>query len=319
MDTVLRLGDFEFSNLEIPENLVLGGVQVLARHRFPGGAKHVQALGPDHAPITFGGTFLGAAALDRARALDFMRVQGAPLQLTAFEFTYTVVIERYQFVVERFYKVPYVITLEVISDDSQPVTTIEPSGFDTAIQGDCDALYGLGIQVGDGPLSGAIAVLDTSIKQVSSFARASTTVIQGVLGNVAAVTTRAALLTSSARNTLNSVTTLGGVLPGNPLATTVNRVASQLSAATNYPILQNINSLTTRLGRNVSMASLQGSMRTVEVAGGTLFDVAAREYGDATRWASIAQASGLTDPVVTGLKKLKVPTNAQNSGGVLLQ
>jgi len=319
MDTVLRLGDFEFSNLEIPESLALGGAQRLAVHRFPGGAKNVQAMGADHAPLEWGGLFLGSTALERAKYLDFLRVQGAPLELTFFDSTYTVVIERFKFVVERYYKVGYSIGLEVVSDDSQPVETIAPSGFDAAIDADCDTMMGLGDLIGDSPLSGALSTLDTAVRSVGSFASATNATIQSVQGAIGAVAARVTTLTASVTNTIGSVSSVGGVLPGVPLVQTIGSMAAQVTATTQYPILQNLGSLATRMSRNVSMAQQGASARLVQVAGGNLFDVAAREYGDATRWIAIAQASGLTDAVISGVKTLQIPANPIDSGGVPTQ
>ncbi len=48
-------------------------------------------------------------------------------------------------------------------------------------------------------------------------------------------------------------------------------------------------------------------MRTVTVAGGTLFRVAADELGDATQWVRIAQLNGLSDPMLVGVVTLKLP------------
>jgi nucleoid-associated protein YgaU len=319
MDTVLRLGDFEFSNLEVPESIALGGDQRLAVHKFPGGARTVQAMGADHEPLQWTGLFLGGTALERAKYLDFLRVQGAPLPLTMFDSTYTVVISKFRFIVERYYKVGYSIALEVVSDDSQPVQTIAPSGFDTAIDADCDSMLGLGDLIGDGPLSRALSVLDTAVRGVSSFATATNAVVQQVQGAIGAVAARVSTLSAAAMNTIGSVTAIGGVVPNVPLAQTIGTMAAQVTATTQAPILQNLTSLATRMSRNVSMAQQGASARSVQVAGGTLFDVAAREYGDATRWISIAQASGLTDAVITGVKTLQIPANPIDSGGVPTQ
>lgn len=319
MDTVLRLGDFEFSNLEVPESIALGGDQRLAVHKSPGGARTVQAMGADHEPLQWSGLFLGGTALERAKYLDFLRVQGAPLPVTFFDSTYTVVISKFRFVVERYYKVGYSITLEVVSDDSQPVQTIAPSGFDTAIDADNDSMMGLGDLIGDGPLSSALGVLDTAVRGVSSFATATNTVVQQVQGAIGAVSARVSTLSASVMNTISSVSAVGGVVPNVPLAQTIGTMAAQVTATAQAPLLQNLSSLATRMSRNVSMAQQGASARSMQVAGGTLFDVAAREYGDATRWIAIAQASGLTDAVITGVKTLQIPANPIDSGGVPTQ
>ncbi|MGI4776959.1 MAG: hypothetical protein ACRYGA_02380 [Janthinobacterium lividum] len=316
MDTTLQLGGFVFEGLEVPEVLVLGGAQTLVKHNFPGGARILQALGADHAPISWRGLFLGGPALQRAKALDFMRVQGAAVPLTVFDSAYTVVIARFEYGVENFHKIGYSITVEVVEDRTRPVEQVPLSGFETGIQQDMGSMLGLGRVIGDGPLSGALSTLDTTIRSVSSFASASTAVIQSVLRPIADVSNRVSLLTASVRNTIGSVTTLGGVLPNNPLAASIGKMAAQVTAAAQYPVLLNIQSLATRVQRNVSMANQQTSLRTMQVAGGTLYKVAADEYGDATRWPAIAQASGLKDVILAGVNKLTIPARPVDSGGV---
>ncbi|MEJ7685619.1 MAG: hypothetical protein WKG52_00715 [Variovorax sp.] len=322
-DTILLLSDkatktpvFEFSNLEIPESLPLGGSQRLAKHNFPGGARNVQALGADHAPIGWSGLMLGETALERAKGLDFLRVRGNPLLLTFFENTYTVVIERFEYTVERFYKVGYRITLEVVSDDSQPVQDIPPPGFDTAIQADADWMVGMAPEIGDGVLTSAIGAVASAVSRVRSFASASLSTVSGVLNAISAVTSRVTVLTAGVQNTVMSVGVVGGVLPNTPLPAQIISMASQVRATTQYPVLLGMGSVVTRMARNVSAANLQSSTRERQVAGGTLFGVAAEEYGDATRWPAIAQASGIKEMVLSGVQALKIPANPQDSGGV---
>jgi nucleoid-associated protein YgaU len=56
-------------------------------------------------------------------------------------------------------------------------------------------------------------------------------------------------------------------------------------------------------------------MRTVTIAGGNLFRLAAELLGDATQWLRIAQANGLSDPAVSGLATLRIPDPDPNAGG----
>ena len=61
-------------------------------------------------------------------------------------------------------------------------------------------------------------------------------------------------------------------------------------------------------------------MRSLTVAGGNLFAVAAAELGDATQWIRIAELNGLSDPMLTGLVTLKIPDiDPQASGGIASQ
>jgi len=55
-------------------------------------------------------------------------------------------------------------------------------------------------------------------------------------------------------------------------------------------------------------------MQTIMIAGGTLFAVAAQALGDATQWYRIAEANGLTDPMIYGLTSLVIPDAATSAG-----
>ncbi len=57
------------------------------------------------------------------------------------------------------------------------------------------------------------------------------------------------------------------------------------------------------------------SAQTITVVGGNLFALAAVYLNDATQWIRIAQANGLSDPVLTGLNKLVIPEKNPNAGG----
>ena len=58
--------------------------------------------------------------------------------------------------------------------------------------------------------------------------------------------------------------------------------------------------------------------RQVTVSSTTLFAVAAAFLGDATQWNRIAQLNGLTDPWITGVVTLQLPSPSQTgNGGVL--
>lgn len=60
-------------------------------------------------------------------------------------------------------------------------------------------------------------------------------------------------------------------------------------------------------------------IKTIRVPGGTLFDVAARELGDATQWTRVARLNGLTDPFLSGAATLKIPAVdvGYDDGGIL--
>ena len=60
-------------------------------------------------------------------------------------------------------------------------------------------------------------------------------------------------------------------------------------------------------------------MKTITVAGGSLYALALQYLGDATQWNRIAQANapatGVLDPMLTGLVTLQIPSTDPNAGG----
>jgi hypothetical protein len=55
--------------------------------------------------------------------------------------------------------------------------------------------------------------------------------------------------------------------------------------------------------------------RTITVAGGNLFALAAQYLQDATQWIRIAQANDLSDPVLIGVQTLVIPPVDATAGG----
>lgn len=56
-------------------------------------------------------------------------------------------------------------------------------------------------------------------------------------------------------------------------------------------------------------------MRTIQVAGGDLFKIAAQYLGDATQWLRIARLNNISDPMISGVVTLVIPDTDQNAGG----
>ena len=54
-------------------------------------------------------------------------------------------------------------------------------------------------------------------------------------------------------------------------------------------------------------------MRTITVAGGNLFRIAAEELGDATQWSRIARLNGLSDPMLSGVVTLRLPARDRSA------
>jgi hypothetical protein len=116
-DTVLSLGGFVFADpFSVPQRINGGGRQRVAVHRFLGGARVVDALGPDDDAIRWAGRFRGEAAVANITLLDVMRRAGRPVLLTWWSFAYQVLLTRLAWQFERFYEVGYEIECTVVQD-----------------------------------------------------------------------------------------------------------------------------------------------------------------------------------------------------------
>ncbi len=124
MSDLLLLGPVTFRRFEIPSCIGFGGRQQMAVHRLPGGARVIDAMGRDDAPIIWDGAFAGPDAADRARLLDLLRVEGLPLPLYWDAFAYLVVIAAFDAAYERPNWVPYRIACTVLLDETQALSTI---------------------------------------------------------------------------------------------------------------------------------------------------------------------------------------------------
>lgn len=314
-DTVLKLGDFAFGRYEVPEQITFGGDQQLAVHQLVGGARVVDAMGRSDMPLSWSGMFLGENARDRARYLDNLRTTGLPLRLEWDQLAYQVVVSHFEADFQRFYKLPYRIACTVVADLATPTTTIAYAGVDQALRDDMNAANTLGAGIADGPLTGLLATLNTAIANVSNFAKATQSVINSVLTPLAAVQARVNVLITSAGNVLGSVTTLGGVLPNNPIAQSAASLLNQVTSMQQMPQLYNLNSVLNRMGAN--MGTIGTGTSTLTQAGGNLFSAAQKAYGDATAWTALAKANGLKDPQISGVANLIIPTAPNQTGGVL--
>ncbi len=180
MSGELLLGPVTFQGFEVPARISFGGAQRMAVHRLPGGARVIDAMGPDDAPIIWSGAFSGADAADRARLIDLLRVEGLPLPLAWDAFAYLVVIARFEAEYEHANWVPYRIACTVLLDEAQVATT---------------AVVALAPRV-LADLSTAGGMLDTTAAQTALGVPGAATLGTGAYG--AAVTAVSAAQTSAA-------------------------------------------------------------------------------------------------------------------------
>ena len=118
------LGPIALQGFEVPESITIGGAQRLAIHRLPGGARVIDALGPDDAEVTWSGIATGPDAVLRIRILDTLRRSGLPVPLAWDAHAYTVLVSNFEADTASPYWIPYRIACTALQDD-----TAVPLGF----------------------------------------------------------------------------------------------------------------------------------------------------------------------------------------------
>ena len=313
-DTQLVLDALTFSRFEVPEHIEFGGEQSLAVHKLVGGKRVVDAMGRDDKDLEWSGVFIGEDAESRANFMNYLRIGGKAVYLSWARYRYSVIVKSATFDYRRKYEIPYKISCLVVEDRSNPIISSADS-VDYTITQDQATMNSLGGQIGDGPLSGLLVTLDSAISSVSSFANAAQSVINSVLQPIGAVQARVATLIASTGNAISNISTAGGIAPYNPIAMQAAKLSTQIAGYTQMPLLLNLQSVVGRMGNNLGAVSTSGN--TITTAGGDLFTMASKAYGDASAWTTIANANKLTDPSISGVQTLNIPATSDSSGGVL--
>lgn len=317
-DFVMQLGDFQFDREEVPERIPFGGEQQLAVHRLVGGTKVVDAMGAFSAPPEWSGWLRGPKALARARALDAMRVAGAPVVLKWSELVYAVLVREFRADFERFYQIPYHITCEVVEDLTLSTAGNGGPSIDSLINGDIASADSLVSGIGSISLSSIMGTVKNAVSNVSSFANAAQSTLNSVLQPIAALRNEAQSIVAQVNNTLVNVTTLGGILPNNPIARQVQTISGQILAAQQLPALIQLDRVMGRVQLNVG--SIYASAKQVTVAGGNLMDMAAKEWGDAMAWTGLAKANpqlGGDPQLPASVQTVTIPPSKDQVGGLV--
>lgn len=137
---MLILGSIIFRGFEIPEQIPLGGDQAITVHKLLGGARVIDAMGPDDRDIEWKGLFFGIDATLRARAVEALRVSGQQVPLLIDSEMRSVVVRQFHWDYQRPYQIPYTINCVVAST---PFLGLGPSSLDDLVTVDLAAVGSL--------------------------------------------------------------------------------------------------------------------------------------------------------------------------------
>lgn len=285
-NTQLILGGVPFNDLEIPEQITLGGEQIVTVHQLPAGVRVLDMLGANDDPIAWEGLFLGPSASTNARTLDALRRAGQVTTLVWWDLQFSVVIRKFKILWQKYFQVGYEIECIVLQDQSQPASSTPQNNVDDLTSADMtnvlsDSL-GLGMivpsglpgpvssaagivvtstaitapPVGDGldlsGLASGVTALRSAVGAVTDFASATASEIAPVTAAVSQTLTAASALKSQAESFIGGLSGVAGIVAGSASP------AGLLQAVTIATQEVDINSLayyTDRLGSNVNLGS----------------------------------------------------------------
>jgi len=306
--TRLIVGDVEFSGLEVPESVTVGAKQQLVVHKLVGGKRVVDVMGVDYDNMSWSGWMTGATAGDRVTELETLRDAGNPLTFNMDGYYFSVVIQAFSARFEHVYRRNYYIDLLVIERLDAPITENALSGtLDALVNSDVGEALGLSSIINSDAVTTSIAAVKDAVSQVQGFANATISTVQTVIRPLVAAQAVVQSVISQAGASINDITTLGGLIPGNPVATAANNVLRQGAALTQLAPLYQMQSVLGRLQKNVLAGPLANGTSSVTTSNSSLQKIAADAYGDPSKWTLIGEVNNIADPQLDGIQTIKIP------------
>lgn len=130
----LQLGDVVFELDDLPEEIPLGGEQMMAVIKYPGGFKEVQVFGAQDKNPIWSGVFNYNNAIQKVRDLDAMYRSGNVYALNIGPLsTRYVIVKSFIFRYRSSIEIPYEIELEIVPPQGSilaPTTGADPNSRD---------------------------------------------------------------------------------------------------------------------------------------------------------------------------------------------
>jgi hypothetical protein len=307
--TRLIVGDVEFVGLEVPESATPGaGKQQAVVHKLVGGKRIVDVLGVDYDNLSWNGWFLGATAGERVSALETMRDTGQAVNFSLDDYNFSVVVVGFTPRYEFKYRRSYSIELLVIERLDAPVRVNALSGaLDALINSDVGESLGLASIINVSAVTSAIGSVQSAVSQVQDFANATVQTIQTVIRPIVAAQQIVQSMISQVAASVNDITSLGGLIPGNPVSNAANNLLRQANSLTQLAPLYQMQSVLGRLQKNVLSGPLANGTVSVTTGNTSLQRLSADQYGDQSQWTKVAAVNNLTDPSIVDIQTVKFP------------
>jgi hypothetical protein len=307
--TRVVLGNIELVGLEVPESATPGaGKQQTVIHRLVGGKRTIDVLGVDYDDLSWSGWILGAAAEARVKELETMRDTGNAVDFNLGEYYFSVVVTKFVPRFEHQYRRAYSIELVVVDRLDAPVKKNAMSGsLDGLINSDIGQSLGLAKIINVSAITDTINTVKAAVAQVQDFANQTVDTIQSVIRPIVAAQQMVQSVIAQVGAAVADITTLGGLVPGNPISNAANNLLRQANAMTQLAPLYQMQSVLGRLQKNVLAGPLANGTVSVTTSNTSLQRLSADQYGDQSQWTKVAAANSITDPQVTGIQTIKFP------------
>jgi len=307
--TRLIVGGVEFAGLEVPESATPGaGKQQTVIHKLVGGKRTVDVLGVDYDNLSWSGWMVGATAGARVKELETMRDTGNAVDFNLGEYYFSVVVASFVPRFEHQYRRFYTIELVVVERLDAPVTKNAMSGsLDGLINSDIGKSLGLAKIINVSAITDTINTVKASVAQVQDFANQTVDTIQTVIRPIVAAQQMVQSVIAQVSASVSDITTLGGLIPGNPVSNAANNLLRQANAVTQLAPLYQMQSVLGRLQKNVLSGPLANGTVSVTTGNTSLQRLSADQYGDQSQWTKVAAANSITDPQITGIQTVKFP------------
>ena len=331
LSLITPAGPFVFTGAEVPEHIRQGGTHALSIDRMIGGRRIVRPLGPDEDDITFSGIFAYQGTA-RSDFLDSVRRRGDLCTLKWDNRLMLVLIGAYRPDYAKPYIVGYTITFTVVANQSALVTAVpavtpmQQLNIDMGTLNQQTACAGIpalstaasaissaltSMQAAAAPIAKGLRPISDTLGQagqcINQIANQIQTATAAVAAPIAQLISNTQALITNAETAIASAASFGGIIPGNPVALEVAKFSNNVNSIVQLPALYGIRSVATRMQSNLALTAMPATSKTIAYSGGTLYDVAAQQYGDGNLWQKIAVANHLTDPSLSGINTLTIP------------
>ena len=143
MSDGFSIGGIALDSWSTPSRMMWPSGHKINKHVFVGGARHIDAMGPDPAPIQWSGRAKGSSAASNMMALRAMCIAGAQVPLIWNAYTMTVIVTSFMPVYRSPIEWDYQITVEIVNDPMAAAVGAVASTIDSIVSADVNQLAGM--------------------------------------------------------------------------------------------------------------------------------------------------------------------------------